>query len=175
MSGVLPFPELETERLRMRMWRADDFEPMAAFFADEASARYIGGTANRRDAWRRVAAVAGHWTLRGYGIWALEVKTDRSFAGWCGLWCPEEFPEIELGWSLLSQHRGTGLATEAASRARDHALHAMRLPTLVSYIVEENEASKKVARRLGAAPDGTIEIQGKRVTVWRHPAPKKPN
>jgi RimJ/RimL family protein N-acetyltransferase len=75
-------PLLETERLRFRAWNAADFEPFAAIYADEADARYIGGACERDEACRRLAGVIGHWTLRGYGLWAqaalhgqLEVET----------------------------------------------------------------------------------------------------
>ena len=78
-------PLLETERLRFRAWNAADFEPFAAIYADEAHARYIGGACERDEAWRRLAGVIGHWTLRGYGLWALEAKRDGSFVGWAGL------------------------------------------------------------------------------------------
>ena len=74
-------PLLETERLRFRAWNAGDFEPFAAIYADEAHARYIGGACERDEAWRRLAGVIGHWTLRGYGLWALEAKRDGSFVG----------------------------------------------------------------------------------------------
>jgi hypothetical protein len=58
-------PTLETDRLHLRPWRAHDFEPMAAFYADERTARYIGGTIGREQAWRRLAAIVGHWSLVG--------------------------------------------------------------------------------------------------------------
>ena len=41
-------PVLETERLRLREWRAGDFEYFAAIYAREADARFIGGV-HRRD------------------------------------------------------------------------------------------------------------------------------
>ncbi len=175
MSYGILTPVLETPRLRLRGWRAEDIEPLADFFADEDSARFVGGVCSRRDTWRRLAAIAGHWTLRGYGVWALETKDTGDFAGWCGLWCPDEFPEIEVGWSLRASFRGRGLATEAAARARDFGFAVLRLPTLVSYIAAENVPSQQVARRLGARPDGEAEIQGRSVPVWRHPAPKRTN
>lgn len=167
-------PTLETQRLRLRGWRADDIDAIAAFYADESTARFVGGTCSRRDAWRRMAAITGHWSLRGYGIWVIEARATGEFLGFSGLWCPDEFPEIEIGWNLLPRYWGQGYAGEAAARGRDFAFTALRLPTLVSYIVPENAPSQKVARKLGARLYGQIEIQGKTVEVWRHPTPKRP-
>jgi RimJ/RimL family protein N-acetyltransferase len=165
-------PTLETERLRLRPWRNGDVEPLAELFGDEQLARFIGGITSRRDTWRRLASFAGHWQLRGFGNWAVEEKTTGDFCGFCGLWFPIEFPEIEAGWALLSNKHGKGFATEAAARARAFAFEDLKLPTLVSFIVAENLASQRVAQRLGAVPDGETEIQGKTVTIWRHPTPK---
>ena len=94
-------PELETDRLRLRQWREDDIEPFAATFADEHSARFLGGSCSRDQAWRRMAALVGHWTLRGYGYWAVEEKRTGVFVGGVGLWFPDGWPELELGYWLM--------------------------------------------------------------------------
>jgi RimJ/RimL family protein N-acetyltransferase len=111
-------PTLETDRLRLRPWRAHDFEPMAAFYADERTARYIGGTIGREQAWRRLAAIVGHWSLSGFGLWAVEKRDDGRFVVYCGLWYPEGFPEIEVCWGLCYDSQRHGYATEAAARAQ---------------------------------------------------------
>ncbi len=165
-------PALETERLRLRPWRNEDIDPLAKLFGDETLAQYIGGVCSRRDSWRRLAAFAGHWQLRGFGNWAVDEKATGEFCGFCGLWYPDEFPEIEMGWSLARQKHGRGYATEAATRARSFAFETLHLKTLVSFIRPDNTPSQRVAQRLGAAPDGETEIQGKTVVIWRHPAPK---
>ena len=77
--------ELQTERLILRQWREEDFEPFADFYGDEEMARYVGGPCSREQAWRRMAAEIGHWTLRGYGYWAVEEKETREFVGGVGV------------------------------------------------------------------------------------------
>ena len=56
---------LETERLRMRGWREEDLSAFAEFWADENTARFVGGTCASDGAWRRMAMYVGHWALRG--------------------------------------------------------------------------------------------------------------
>lgn len=51
---------------------------------------------------------------------------------------------------------GKGYATEAA--ARDYAFNTLKTNTLVSYIDQENERSKRLAERLGAAHEGDIQL-----------------
>jgi RimJ/RimL family protein N-acetyltransferase len=166
--------ELETERLRLRQCRPTDIEHFAVFFADEEMARYVGGACDRDDAWRRMAVIVGHWTLRGYGMWALEEKATGAFAGCAGLWFSDGWPELELGWWLMRNMQGRGYATEAALRTRHYAYDVLGADTLVSYIDPDNAASKRVAERLGAAFEGIIQLNGQPACAYRHPAPSWP-
>lgn len=164
---------LETERLRLRLWREEDLDAFAAFCADEESTRYFGGVSDRADAWRRMAAIAGHWALRGYGIWVIEDKATGAFAGYSGLWNPEGWPGPEVTWSVCAAFRRRGYAVEAAERARAFAYDELRWPTAVSIIHPGNAASKRVADRVDAVLEKRTELRGSPVDVYRHPGPCK--
>jgi RimJ/RimL family protein N-acetyltransferase len=164
-------PTLETERLRLRPWRNDDLDAFSAFTSDRATTQFVGGTFSRGDSWRRIAMFLGHWQLRGFGNWAIEEKASGAFVGYGGLWEPDGWPEREVMWGLLRNYHGRGYATEAAARARAYAFQELQWPTAVSYIVAENLPSRRVAERLGATRDGTTELKGTAVDVWRHPSP----
>jgi RimJ/RimL family protein N-acetyltransferase len=164
-------PTLTTERLTLRAATLDDFELLAAFLTSERS-RFVGGPTTRELAWRALAQELGHWQLRGFGRWMVDLTATGETVGLVGLWFPEGFPERELGWDLFDGHEGRGYATEAARAARAHAYGTLGWDTLISLIADGNDASARVARRLGARPDGrfTHERFGE-ATVWRHPAP----
>ncbi len=164
--------ELETERLLLRQWQAKDFEPFAEYYAAEQTARWVGGVASRDQAWRRMASQIGHWVLLGFGYWAVEEKETGDFAGCVGLWRSPEWPELELGYWLVPAAWGKGYATEAGAAARDFAWEVVHAESLVSYIAPENEASKRVAERLGARFEETLELltHGPHC-VYRYPPP----
>jgi RimJ/RimL family protein N-acetyltransferase len=94
--------QIETERLLLRAWRPDDFEDFARMSVDPDVMRYIanGQPATRSQAWRTMAVFVGHWALRGYGLWAAEERCTGKFVGRIGLWKPEGWPGLEVGWLL---------------------------------------------------------------------------
>jgi RimJ/RimL family protein N-acetyltransferase len=82
-------PVIETERLVLRGWRGSDFEAHAEMSADAEVQRFLGGPLEREQSWRSLAVHVGHWTLRGYGNWALERRSNGRLIGRAGLWNPE--------------------------------------------------------------------------------------
>jgi RimJ/RimL family protein N-acetyltransferase len=140
---------LETQRLRLRGWTENDFEPYARMMSDPDVARFIGGAMSRNDAWRSMATIVGHWALRGYGFWVVERKTDGAFLGRIGLWRPEGWPGLEVGWALDRPYWGDGYATEAACAALEHGFRSHPVDKLISLIDPENRPSQRVAGRLG--------------------------
>jgi RimJ/RimL family protein N-acetyltransferase len=165
-------PSLETERLTLRPWRQADLEPFAAYYADPVTAAFVGGTCSRNSAWHRMAAFAGHWSLRGYGYWALEEKSTGQFVGYAGLWFPEGWPEPEVGWGLLKTAHGKGYATEASLRAREYGYSNVGFKTLISFIDLRNSASRAVAERMGAKYESTGMLFGSKAGIFRHPPPE---
>ncbi|MBM3583038.1 MAG: GNAT family N-acetyltransferase [Alphaproteobacteria bacterium] len=144
---------LESPRLRLRPFTEADFDAYAVMSADPEVMRYIadGSTLDRETAWRQIAMFLGHWSLRGYGLFALEPKAGGAMIGFAKLWHPKGWPGVEFGWRLARAAWGHGYATEAATVARDWAFGALGLAHLVSVIDQANARSIAVAGRLGGA------------------------
>jgi RimJ/RimL family protein N-acetyltransferase len=155
---------LNTERLLLRQFRHDDIDAYAAMCADPEVMRYIGEgkPLSREDAWRNMAMMAGHWTLRGYGMWALEERATGALVGRVGLYYPEGWPGQEVGWMLAREHWGKGYAFEAGRAALAHAFDTLQWPGVISLIDPENRRSIALAGRLGERLTGEVEIRG-----WR--------
>lgn len=165
MSSV---PILETERLRLRAFGADDFETYARWCGDVEAMRFIGDgkPMTRDEAWRGLAMVIGHWSLRGYGLWAAEEKTSGELIGRIGLYRPEGWPGLEVGWLVARERWGEGFAPEGAAAAMHHAFDVLSEPRLLSLIQPGNVASIRVAEKLGEHFDGEIDVRGKLVDVY---------
>ncbi len=149
---------LETDRLTFRRWEKTDFPALSAFYAKEHNARFVGGVKKGEVAWRLMATYLGHYHLIGYSYLAMEEKHSGKFVGTVGLWNSDPWPEPELGYWLVPEGQGKGYGVEAGLVVKDYALNTLKLPSLVSYIDPANEPSKRLARRLGARYDGTLQL-----------------
>ncbi|GAB5505337.1 MAG: GNAT family N-acetyltransferase [Rhizobiaceae bacterium] len=160
---------LETERLMLRGFKREDLAALTAFYADENNARYIGGTRPAYRVYGLMSAFVGHWELYGLGWWAMEEKAGGKFVGYCGFNNPPDWPDREIGWAVFPQFQGHGYASEAALTARAEIYRLGGPMKLVSYIDPDNTPSRRVAEKLGAVLEDTIELRGGPAQVWRHP------
>jgi RimJ/RimL family protein N-acetyltransferase len=152
------FEPIETGRLVLRPWRAEDVEPYTAFYTDAENAKYVGGQRNADQSWRSLALMIGHWHQKGCGYFAVDEKSTGDFVCCIGLWQSAGWPELELGYWVVRAHQGKGYAFEAAERCLTFARDVVRPPSLVSYIAAENAPSISLAERLGARYEETIEL-----------------
>jgi RimJ/RimL family protein N-acetyltransferase len=159
---------LETERLILRPFAEADFDAYAAIHADPEVTRFLGGVPQPRwEAWRSFAMLVGHWTLRGYGSWAVEEKSSGVFIGRAGLHYPDGWPGIEVGWVMAHSHWGKGYATEAGRAAMQWAFDVLGLAHIISIIRPENARSIRVAERLGMTYERDAEVtNGIKVSVY---------
>jgi RimJ/RimL family protein N-acetyltransferase len=159
---------LNTPRLRLRQLAQTDLDGYAALCADAEVMRYVGDRAplSRDDAWRQLAMLAGHWTLRGYGMWAVEERASGKFAGRVGLHFPEGWPDREVGWALSRAYWGRGYALEAASTALRIAFETLNWPRAVSLIAPQNQRSIRLAERLGERFDRDLLVRGNTIALY---------
>ena len=149
-------PRLETERLILREFRADDLDAHAATLGDAEVMRFIGGKPmTREDSWRRLCSGVGFWQLIGIGPWAVERKSDGAMVGHCGFFEfqremePSIRGEPEMGWIFDRSVHGQGIAFEACARALLWAAEMLGASSYPAIISLENVASMKLAERLG--------------------------
>jgi RimJ/RimL family protein N-acetyltransferase len=171
-------PTIETARLILRPTRAEDFEPWAAFMADEPATRFIGGVQARSQAWRGFMSVAGAWAMEGYAMFSVIEKESGRWVGRLGPWMPADWPGTEVGWGVIRDCWGRGYATEGAAAAIDWAFDQLGWTEVIHCIDPANVASQNVARRLGSAlrgrgqlpapfDDVPVDIWGQSREAWR--------
>ena len=175
---VAPGPTLETARLILRPTAPEDLDGWAELMADPVASRYIGGVMARGMTWRAMAAMAGSWTLNGFGMFSVIEKDTGLWVGRLGPWRPEGWPGTEVGWSLHPRAWGRGYAVEAVAATMDWAVDHLGWSEIIHCIDPDNTPSKKVAQRIGSrylrpgclpAPfeHAPIELWGQSAEDWR--------
>jgi RimJ/RimL family protein N-acetyltransferase len=167
-------PRLETERLILREFRAEDLDAHAATLGDSAVMRFIGGKPmTREDSWRRLCSGVGSWQLIGIGPWAVEQKSDGRMVGHCGFFefqrdiQPSIRGEPEMGWIFDRSVHGQGIAFEACARALLWADEMLAAPSCPAIISLENTASMKLAERLGFERQADATYRGEPIALFR--------
>lgn len=160
-------PIIETDRLILREFRESDFPVYERLAADIEVMRYLGGkTMNQVEAWRHMAFMVGHWTLRSYGYFAVEEKATEEFIGRAGFTNPTGWPGFELGWTIAPWKQGKGFASEAARRLLDYAFCELDREHVISLIHPDNAPSRRVAEKLGERLEGETEVLGMPVLIY---------
>jgi RimJ/RimL family protein N-acetyltransferase len=150
-------PVIETERLRLRGHRVEDFAACAAMWADPAVTRHISGRAfTAEESWAKLVRYVGHWALLGYGFWAIEERASGRFAGEAGFadFRRDIEPSLagtpEIGWVLAPWAHGQGFATETVRAAvawgDSHFGAGVRTACIIA---PENLVSIRVAGKCG--------------------------
>jgi RimJ/RimL family protein N-acetyltransferase len=171
-------PTLETPRLILRPPAQRDLDAWAAFMGDEEAALFVGGLQSRSGAWRFMAATAGSWVLKGFGMFSVIEKASGRWIGRVGPLQPEGWPGPEVGWGLAREAWGRGLATEAAARTMDWAFDSLGWREIIHCIHPDNHPSIRVAERLGSRRLGSdrlpapfdseeVDIWGQSAEDWR--------
>lgn len=146
----------ETERLLIRPWRdAEDREAFAELMRDPEVNRFLRGrpyTEAELDEWfaRQARQLAEHDVCMG----AVVEKSSGRPIGISGVQPLGTTGDLEIGWIFARETWGRGYATEAGRAAMRHVLETLARPRVVAIIGPENEASKRVAERLGMQYEG---------------------
>lgn len=106
----------------------------------------------RQEFERRVAARPAVFDMNATGRfeWIVVRSDDRRAIGWVSLRVGDHARgAAEIGYSILSAHRGLGFATEATALLVEFAFDESDLRRVDACCVPENTASRRLLSRLG--------------------------
>ncbi len=164
----LSAPEIRTERLVLRPIEREDAGAFARLYSDPEVVRFVGdGTvATPEETVDWVERAIARNESEGFDMRAVLLGGD--VIGRCGIavWDIEGRAEREVGYILAREHWGKGYATEAATAMRDHALAGLGMRRLIALIQHGNEASERVASKLGMEYERDVPFHGRRVRMF---------
>jgi RimJ/RimL family protein N-acetyltransferase len=168
---------LETERLLLLPWRAQDAEAFRPIATDPEVMRYITGGKPWSDEQiqefieRQIAGLERN----GFCLWRLLRKQQpERLIGFCGLQPWRDRPGleigyhgvIEIGWWLAPGCWRQGFATEAARTALRFGFEQAGLEKIIAVTHRDNQASQRVAGRIGLAFERAVPLQTMELWVF---------
>lgn len=164
---MAPTYRIETDRLVLRRWKDEDFEPWIALATEPEFFHFPLRRAKTRDEAAEVLVrQRQNWLTRGSGLWAAELKESGELIGYIGLetplWLPAVLPNVEIGWRIGKRFWGKGYAEEGARATLKQGFEEMLLSRVICIYEPENDRSVALAKRLGfvetrTMPDPTME------------------
>ncbi|MBZ0113531.1 MAG: GNAT family N-acetyltransferase [Thermoanaerobaculia bacterium] len=157
MAGILP---IETARLRLRRFTLADAEFIRGLVNEPAFVRFIGdkGVRSLTDAEQYLLrGPMACYEENGFGLYCIELKSDGTSIGMCGLVRRAILEGPDIGYALCQAHWGYGYALEAARATVDEA-RRLGLSRLLAITDATNVASRRLLAQLGLARRGQLEV-----------------
>lgn len=141
----------ETERLLLRTFTPDDAQLILELNSDPEVIRYTGdpiaNIAQAREILKNT--ILPQYALYNHGRWAVHVKRDLEFIGWCGLKARPERKEIDLGYRFKQSAWGKGFATEAAYACIKYGFEKLGISKIIGRAMPANTGSLRVLEKCG--------------------------
>ncbi len=152
---------INTERLVLRPFQLGDEQALFAMNTDPDVIRYAGNTPfasidTAHDVLTNV--IFKDYATRGYGRFALVLKETGNVIGFSGVKYLADIEETELGYRLMPEYWGKGLASESAVASIDFARDTLGLKRLIALVHPDNHGSANVVRKLGFSVERKISF-----------------
>jgi RimJ/RimL family protein N-acetyltransferase len=155
----------ETKRLIIKNIGQKNVEDLLELFEDPVAMKYLSGIKNREETEEWVSLVLESYKKYSFGPWAVILKDNNDFMGYCGLYMQENVDgrdEIELLYGLIRRYWGMGYATEAALGVYEYGKSELGITRFISLIPPGNTGSADVAEKIG------MKLE-KQTLMWGNP------
>lgn len=151
---------LDTERLILREFNTDDANFIIELVNTPKWLAFIGDKQIRTKAHAEtyIKDLQASYKTNGFGLWLVALKTDDTPIGMCGLVNRDSLDDIDIGFALLPDYEGQGIAYEAANATMEYAKTTLELNKIVGITNTENLDSIKLLNKLGLSYEKTITL-----------------
>lgn len=143
---------LETERLILRQFSADDAEFILQLLNEPSWIQNIGdrGVRTLDDARAYILNVPlASYAKNGFGLYLVALKETNESIGMCGLIKRDTLDDVDIGYAFLPKFWGKGYAVEAALAVKDYGRDVIGLKRIVAITDPANEGSIRVLEKIG--------------------------
>jgi len=155
----------ETKRLLVRRYTGNDKDHFFFLNGNEEVMRYIRPVKTKEECDAFLLQVIAYAeTEKLFGRWAVEDKLSKKFVGSFALIPVEGNDQMQLGYSLLSEHWGKGYATELTIAGLHYVFTKTQINPIYAYTEEPNTSSQRVLLKAGFRPNGSY-MEGEKEVV----------
>jgi RimJ/RimL family protein N-acetyltransferase len=152
----------ETDRLLLRNFTEEDAPLLYELNLDPEVTRYtldpVVDLGHAKKILQEV--ILPQYGLYNHGRWAVHLKPNLEFIGWCGLKSLPERQEVDLGYRFMKRFWGQGFATESAVATLNFGFKSLYVKRIVGRALPGNKASIKVLQKCGMSYLGQEVIEG---------------
>lgn len=156
---MLPLATLRSPRVILRPFREDDVDGYYELHSDPERMRYWSSSpyTAREQAVAKVAQILDWQRDSDVFQWVITEPGDDQFRGSLALFSlNRDHRRCEVGYSLLRQHQGKGLATEALRLAVSYAFDVLSLERIEADVDPRNARSLRLLERVGFRHEGLL-------------------
>lgn len=164
MSDIFVNCWIETERMILRPYAMEDAPALQRIASDPKVLEYMPDDPLTVEEVKDIItwSIGSHKRNTKEKLHKLNLsilsKETGQLIGWCGLGPADwDQSQIEIYYTIASQHWGKGLATEATNALKDYAFETIELKKLVRIVAVNNAASNRVLFKLGMKYEGQLE------------------
>ncbi|MDX6575889.1 MAG: hypothetical protein QOE96_1842 [Blastocatellia bacterium] len=143
---------LETDRLQLRMLTADDAGFVLRLLNEPSFIQNIGDrgvrTIDDAQAYIQKGPLASYEKF-GFGLWLIELKSEGTPIGICGLLKRDVLEDVDIGYALLPEFCSQGYALESASAVLLYASKKLDLKRVVAVTNVDNKNSIRLLEKMG--------------------------
>ena len=159
IKHIQPFPELETERLYLRLVRLSDVQEVFELRSDARVQEYLGRPPAESidDAITHIERIINGTRNNEWINWTITLKGNDIAIGNIGFWnYHKKEPYAEIGYELHPDFQGKGIMSEAARCVLDFGIQEMGLKKISAYLHGGNEKSLNLLRKFNFEHDKSV-------------------
>lgn len=159
MSSTKKFPELETQRLRLRELNLSDTEFIFKHFSNDKVCEFLLDEEAFTSLDEAIELVNSYTNpeQKKFNRWGIVRKEDNKLIGTCGFHCWDQTNNItEIGYDLWHKYWGQGYMTEVLKSVIQSGIDNMKLNRIQAYVSLENDRSSGLLKKLGFTNEGIV-------------------
>lgn len=158
----MSMPTIETERCTLRPLTLNDAKALNEVNRIPQVMRYIGPVEDdiEKTRWYLEKGPLADYEKFGYGRHACIDKSSGKLIGFCGMKYLPSLQDSDVGYRLLPEYWGKGIATETSMAIMDYAKSTLGLKRVLGLAMPDNRPSINIFPKLGMHYEKNVVIQG---------------